>query len=92
MSHETLTEHTKLSTAENNSLLATNDNVKQQHYAHIKQQRKLFLKIVESSNINITTCGRCEDVVLHKIKHEGDIVCPHCLFASDGCDFPDFYY
>ena len=60
--------------------------------AGIKQQRKLFLKLVKSSDINIVTCGNCGNIVLHKIKHKGNIHCPHCLLVSDRCDFPDLYY
>lgn len=76
---------------ENKTLSIQNAGIEQQPTG-IEQQRKLFFKLVKSSNINIVTCGNCGDVVLHKIKHKFDIHCPHCLLASDRCDFPDFYY
>lgn len=79
-----------MNSQEKNKLFIQNADVEQQPTG-IEQQRKLFLKLVKSSDINIVTCGNCGDIVLHKIKHGGDIHCPHCLFAGDRCDFPDFY-
>jgi hypothetical protein len=91
MNNKVPTRHINPLKQEKKTLFIQNAGVEQQH-TNIKQQRKLFFKLVKSSNINIVTCGNCGDVVLHKIKHEGDIHCPHCLFASERCDFPDFYY
>ncbi len=90
MNNKVPTRHAKPLKQEKNTLFIQNAGVEQQPTG-IKQQCKLFLKLVKSSNINIVTCGNCGDVVLHKIKHKGDIHCPHCLFASERCDFPDFY-
>jgi hypothetical protein len=90
MNNKVPTRHIKPLKQEKNKLFIQNAGVEQQHTS-IEQQRKLFFKLVKSSDINIVTCGNCGDVVLHKIKHEGDIHCPHCLFASERCDFPDFY-
>jgi hypothetical protein len=97
MNNKALTRHIKPLKQEKKTLFIQNADVEQQHtsikqqYTGIEQQRKLFFKLVKSSDINIVTCGNCGDIVLHKIKHEGDIHCPHCLFASERCDFPDFY-
>ena len=91
MNNKVPTRHTKSLKQDKKTLFIQNAGVEQQPTG-IKQQRKLFLKLVKFSDINIVTCGNCGDIVLHKIKHKGDIHCPHCLFASDQCDFPDFYY
>ena len=60
--------------------------------ANVEEQRKLFFKLVESSDINIVTCGDCGLVVFHERTSKDDIHCPHCLFTGEPGDFPDFYY
>ena len=54
---------------------------------------QLFLQkqIVDKAGINIVTCGNCGEVVLHRLTDEA-ILCPHCEFISDPCDFPDLNY
>lgn len=46
---------------------------------------------MRSHGINLVTCGKCGDVMLHKIPTE-TIECPYCDFESEPCDFPDLFY
>lgn len=50
----------------------------------------LAQEILEKTNINITTCGNCGHIVLHKINTE-EISCEECGFTSEPCDFPDLF-
>lgn len=51
----------------------------------------VLVKIHKNENVNIVTCGQCGDVVFHITEVTDDIKCPHCLFVSEPCHFPDFY-
>ena len=57
----------------------------------MKTQLELTHEIQQTTGINITTCGNCGFVVLHKMEDEA-VTCPHCGTTSDPCDFPDLYY
>ena len=56
-------------------------------------QKELFDKIVEDSEVVITTCGNCGYIVLVDLTGDlEDTHCPHCEFYGEFCDFPDLYY
>ena len=57
----------------------------------MENQYKLYMEIVEATDINIVTCGMCGDVVFHRMDYE-IINCPHCKFEGEPCDFPDICY
>ena len=54
-------------------------------------QADLQKEVVQSSGINIVSCGMCAEVILHRITDEA-VFCPHCEFSEDPCHFPDLYY
>jgi hypothetical protein len=57
------------------------------------EQLNMVKEIVQKADINIVTCGDCGAVLLHRTDTESDvIVCPHCNYTSDPCDFPDLLY
>ena len=47
--------------------------------------------IAEKLNINIVTCGDCGYVVLARMLLQKQVVCPHCGFEGEPCDFPDLF-
>lgn len=53
------------------------------------EQVKLHKEIV-AHGINVVNCGSCGHVLFHRVGAD-HIVCPHCGFDGEPCDFPDFY-
>ena len=64
-----------------------NSNKEQSTY---DKQKELYDEIVEKTGINITTCGNCSDIVLHRVT-ETELTCASCGLTSEPCDFPDLY-
>lgn len=48
------------------------------------------LQEMQRTGFNVTTCGQCGAVKLHKTGVE-ELTCEDCGFNSDICDFPDLY-
>lgn len=65
----------------------------EEHEATIRAKRAEFInyEIQELYWINLVTCWQCGEIFSHDIWKE-TIVCPHCKFASEPCDFPDLFY
>ena len=57
----------------------------------LDKQHELQLVINDCAGVNVVTCGECGQVFYHEIK-EGNLVCPHCGYESEQCDFPDLFY
>ena len=55
------------------------------------QGQLLLLREVQQLGHNVVTCGNCGDVLIHKTTDEV-VLCPHCGYESDPCDFPDLFY
>lgn len=56
----------------------------------MKNQYKLLQEVIKNTGINIVTCGDCGDVLLHRLDG-AEVVCPHCNFTSDECNFGDLF-
>ena len=54
------------------------------------RQKYLVQKIYNEAKVNTVTCGSCGEVFFHEVDEE-ELICPHCDYEGEICDFPDLY-
>lgn len=57
---------------------------------YLKESNKQILQEMQASGFNVTTCGMCGAVKLHRTGVD-ELTCENCDFTGDICDFPDMY-
>lgn len=57
---------------------------------YLKDSNKEVLQEMQHYGLNVTTCGDCGAVKLHRISRDLEqLECEECGLVSDPCDFPD---
>lgn len=60
------------------------------HTIYLTGTNEDVLQKMQKAGFNVTTCGECDDIVLHETPVANDLLtCYNCGLVSDPCDFPD---
>lgn len=57
---------------------------------YIKDSNKDVLQQMQAAGFNVTTCGNCGAIKLHKTGVD-ELTCDDCGITGDISDFPDIY-
>ncbi len=57
---------------------------------YIKDSNKDILQQMQRAGFNITTCGNCGEIKLHKTGVD-ELTCDYCSLTEDISSFPDLY-